>query len=162
MKNWLFNSPPTSERITKFFGIIFLICLAGLFVWRQFTAPTKIATVELGGEVFAVQVVDTEAARAQGLSNTEPLAKNAGMLFVFPKPDRYSFWMKEMKYALDIIWLADNKIVDIAPRVPPPETPVSPLPSYAPRLAADRVLEVTAGTAERLNLKIGDAVKISN
>lgn len=162
MKNFLFNSPPTSERATKIFGIIFLICLAGLLAWHQLTAPTKTAIVELGGESFIMQVVDTEQTRVQGLGGTAPLAKNVGMLFVFPKPDRYSFWMKEMKYAIDIIWLADGRIVEIAPRVLPPETPTSFLPLYAPRLAADRVLEVSAGTAERLNLKIGDIVEMNN
>ena len=84
------------------------------------------------------------------------------MIFIMPAAGTYAFWMKDMQFPLDIIWLREGKIIDIASRVPPvaPGTPDEQMPRYAARLPIDAVVEVVAGTVDRLGVKIGDEVKI--
>ena len=75
-----------------------------------------------------VLVADTPQERAAGLSGYAGLPEDAGMLFVFPEPRQPSFWMKGMKFAIDIIWIADGTVVQIDASVspPPPDTPDRP------------------------------------
>lgn len=87
-------------------------------------------------------VADTEASREQGLSGTITLPPTVVKLFVFDHNDRWSFWMKDMHYPIDIIWLNENhQVVYLVPNVTPdsyPETFIPPLP-------ARYVIETAAG-----------------
>ncbi len=98
----------------------------------------------------------TARARMVGLSGRESLDEDRGLLFIFDQPGIYSFWMKDMNFPIDIIWISsDLKIVYIKPDASPlyyPET-------YKPEADAQYVLEVVAGFSEKNNLKIGDSVE---
>ncbi len=88
------------------------------------------------------------------------MASDEGMLFVFPKLDKYPFWMKGLTYPLDFIWIRGDKIVDLLPNIQPPapgQTDTS-LPIYQSKEDIDKVLEVAAGTVQRLNIKVGDTI----
>jgi hypothetical protein len=81
------------------------------------------------------------------------------MLFLFERPGTYEFWMKDMRFAIDIVWIANGIIVDVSRDVRPPgagEVPVS----VQPRIPADTVLEVQSGAASIWQL--GDAVTITH
>ncbi len=121
-------------------------------------APDK--TLVLNERKITAEVADTPYLRGRGLSGRASLSADRGMLFVFSKADRHAFWMINMKFPIDIVWLNAGKVVDIAKNVPPPApgAAVGDLTLYTPRLPADRVLEVPAGTAEASGLKIGDLV----
>ncbi len=110
--------------------------------------------------LLSVVVVNTNASRQQGLSDTTQLPAD-GMLFVFDRPDRHVFWMKDMQYPLDFIWFRDGKVVDLETDVPIPAklTDVSQLPRYAPKQPADMMLEVAAGTIQTNNWQIGDSIQ---
>jgi len=85
------------------------------------------------------------------------------MLFVFEQENiRQSFWMKDMNFAIDIIWISDEEIIQIDENIPPPDPgmPDSELKSYLPNQPIDYVLEVNAGFSDENNIKIGDPVKI--
>lgn len=139
--------------------IVALIVFAGFLYIRNLWHGS--ATIVLSGENFSAEVMTTAAQKNQGLSGRDSLGKNQAMLFVFSEPGLYDFWMKDMKFAIDIIWVGQGKIVDLAPRVAPAVTDdPTMIPRLTPRLPAERVIEVVAGTADRLHLKIGDAVKI--
>lgn len=97
-------------------------------------------------------MADTEAERRQGLSGRRQLAEDEGLLFIFNRPGRHSFWMKGMNFPLDFIWIAGDRIAGITPAVP--VTAMNLMPSQP----IDKVLEVNAGFAARYNLKIGDKV----
>lgn len=127
--------------------------------------------IRIGGEVFRVEIAATDEPRRHGLSGRDSLPPSRGMLFTYLTPFRYGFWMKDMHFPIDIIWLRSGTnprtavVVDIAPNVKPPssELPdyrVTQLPVYYPRDVADIVLELPAGTARRLGLKIGDETKL--
>jgi hypothetical protein len=107
----------------------------------------------------SVDVVDTPALRARGLSGRASLAPEEGMLFLFETPSIQSFWMKEMRFPIDILWIRDGRIVGITPEAPVPRTP-SELPLFRSPTPCDVVLEVRAGAAKRWALLLGDPVRI--
>lgn len=119
------------------------------------TQKTTSSTVQLGGETLRVTIAATEAAREQGLGGRTWLADDEGMLFVFPRDGKYSFWMKDMTLSIDIIWISvSGRIVHIAPNVSPATYPgrfVSPAP-------ARYVLEVPAGFTGVHGVEVGDIV----
>lgn len=90
----------------------------------------------------------------KGLMGRESLKLNKGMLFVFPVTGTYRFWMKNMHFPIDMIWIdEEGKIVDIKANRPPCEK--DPCPSYVPSQMSRYVLEVSAGMAEKWQWRIG-------
>ncbi len=113
--------------------------------------------ITIGQTKFQVEVADTPALQAKGLSGHKALLENQGMLFIFKEPSMPGFWMKDMNFPIDIIWISDGKVVGIAENLLPDNSPSRPL--YYPPSIIDRVLEITAGTVLKYNLKIGDDVE---
>jgi hypothetical protein len=109
--------------------------------------------VTLGGTVVSAEVADTLALRAKGLSGRESLGREAGMLFVFDVDDRHGFWMKDMRFPIDIIWLnASGTVVHLVSRAQPESYPTI----FTPSAPARYVLEVNAGFAEEYDVRDGD------
>src|SRR5258708_1943690 len=109
-----------------------------------------------------VELANTQEKRAKGLGARDSLAKDSGMLFVFDQATKHQFWMKGMKFALDFIWVRQDRVVDLLPNIPPPaapDTPDSSLPVYSSTVDVDKVLEVNAGFISTHNIKIGDRLK---
>jgi len=78
------------------------------------------------------------------------------MLFVFPKDGKYAFWMKDMHFPIDIIWLsAEGSVVYMAQNVPPGSFPQT----FRPDVLARYVLELPAGYAKEYNVVVGDIVR---
>lgn len=114
--------------------------------------------VTIGDDLrVAVTVAATPATQEKGLSGREGLGADDGMLFIFDRPDTYAFWMKDMRFPIDIIWIQNDAIADITTDVPVP-VPGQELPVYFPKIPANRVLEVPAGYAKAHGLRIGMAV----
>jgi uncharacterized membrane protein (UPF0127 family) len=108
------------------------------------------ALITLAGQKVTAQIADTEALRTQGLSGTEPLADHTGMLFVFQTPDLYPFWMKDMKYPIDIIWLDQGqRVVSVKEHATPESYPES----FKPTSPALYVLEVSDGFVKKYGVK---------
>ena len=106
------------------------------------------------------EVVDNESARDQGLSGREKLPENQGMLFVFDSDQVLSFWMKDMKFSLDMIFLDSNyKIIDINENAQPCPS-IKNCPIYIAKNPGKYVLEIDAGLAKKNNLKIGDVAVV--
>ena len=84
------------------------------------------------------------------------------MLFVFEKKFIPVFWMKDMNFDLDFIWIRDNTIVDITERVPAPQPNITDteLLRYSPTSNVDQVLEVNSGWIQSHNIKVGDKIKL--
>lgn len=134
---------------------ITLCCLVGC-QRKQFTYNTGEVTID--SKTIKVQVADKIPQILQGLSGRQSLAVDQGMLFVFPKSGIYDFWMKEMRFTLDIIWISQDQIVDLWQNAPLPQG--ENIPRYRPKEAAQYVLEVNAGVAVQNQWKIGDKVLI--
>lgn len=122
------------------------------------------ATVTVGEATVAVEVASSIPTLRKGLSGRASLPDGTGMLFRFPKEERHAIWMRDMRFAIDILWIRDGVVVDVAPEVPPPSGAALENPAllriYEPRLPADMVLEVPAGFAAAHGVKIGDAVEV--
>lgn len=114
-------------------------------------------TVKLGGKVFYTEVANTDKLRERGLSGHTPLQDNEAMVFVFDNPGKYGFWMKDMTFPIDIIWLdAQGTIVHIEKTVATSTYPTV----FRPTVDSLYVLEVQAGQSELLRLKNGDKVEM--
>lgn len=100
-----------------------------------------------------VDVVETPEERNKGLSGRESLANGEGMLFVFEKMDTYSFWMPDMHFAIDIIWLDENmKVMHIQENATPESYPTN----FTPPVPAKYVLEVPAYFSKEKGIVVGD------
>ncbi len=117
--------------------------------------------IQINDQTIFVEIVDTDSSRAQGLSGRELLKDGQGMLFDFTNTSltQPSFWMKDMKIDIDIIWINNNTVIGITPNVPRP-TDSENLPTYPPPSNITHVLEVPSGYAERAKINVGDQVKL--
>lgn len=116
----------------------------------QAALPTR--TITVGGVSLAAEVAETPEEKRQGLSNRRALASGEGMLFPVYPPDRPGFWMKEMNFPLDFIYLFEGKVVEIKEDIPPSSFPRS----FFPSMQVDAVLEVNAGWAAERGIRVGD------
>jgi uncharacterized membrane protein (UPF0127 family) len=112
--------------------------------------------------VVNAEIADTKEKKGSGLGNRDSLATDSGMLFVFDKPDKYKFWMKGMHFALDFIWILDDKVVDILPNVQPPTLGQddASLTIYIPQTNINKLLEVNSGFASAHGIQVGDTISM--
>lgn len=121
-------------------------------------APDQPALI-IGNTKIFVTKATTTAEITRGLSGQTSLPPQSGMLFIFQSEDFYRFWMPNMRFSLDIIWIgADKKVVDISKNVPPLLDIANPV-FYSPRVPARYVLEVNAGFSDAHNINPGDNVQ---
>jgi len=114
-------------------------------------------TVVLDGASVRVALARTSAEQERGLGGRDSLAPDEGMLFIFSKDGQYAFWMKDMLFSIDIIWLAsDSRVVYIVPNLSPGTYPAE----FRPPEAARFVLEVPAGWAAEYQVHIGDTAQL--
>ncbi|MEX2514758.1 MAG: DUF192 domain-containing protein [Candidatus Paceibacterota bacterium] len=119
---------------------------------------TQYAVWEHEDRCFYLDVADTSTLRRQGLSGRESLGSNEGMLFLYRLSGEYGFWMRDMNFPIDIIWLDRNdEIVTIVSSALPDSYPEI----YYPDNSARKIIEVSAGVAEKLDLNIGDRLDVS-
>ncbi|MBI3251338.1 MAG: DUF192 domain-containing protein [Candidatus Andersenbacteria bacterium] len=106
-----------------------------------------------------VFIAASQLEQARGLSGCQKLPNHSGMYFPFSAKQSASFWMKGMLMPIDIVWLADNKVVGISAFVPPPSGKLDEeLPRYVSPQPVDAVLEVAAGKAASYGLKKGTQI----
>lgn len=117
------------------------------------------AKATIAGQVIQLEVARTPEQQATGLMYRTSLAADRGMLFPFDPPRQVGFWMKNVEINLDMIFLRDGEVKEIAANVPPcEETPCS---TYGPaRTAVDSVIELRGGRAAELGLKVGDRIAV--
>ncbi len=143
---------------------IFSFVIVIIFIIFLFLIPKKhvvenIKSVQIAGKEIKVDLALTEAQQEQGLSGRKNLDPNTGMLFVFEKSGQYGFWMKDMNFPIDIIWLSeDMKVIYIKGDARPELYPESYGPSAVDG-SAKYVLEVVDGFSDKNNLKVGDVVQ---
>ena len=141
-----------NRRSYGFFFFCFLLSIF-YFQWQaQAQQPSQICFKD---HCLMVEVAADDASRVRGLQGRSSFANGAGMLFIFPQPDVYTFWMKDTLIPLDIIWLDDNRmVVDLKAQVPPCQE--NPCPVYTPSGNALYVLEINAGLAQTYGIRVAD------
>lgn len=134
-----------------------LLCMACSRSTQSETVKGRFVS-EIGEPLFDVslEVVSTPEARAKGLMFRRDLAENTGMLFVFPKEEKHSFWMKNTQISLDMIFLSkDKKVVEIVERATPfsEESRGGAAPSLY-------VVEVPGGVAYIKQIRVGSKLEL--
>ena len=116
------------------------------------------AQVTVGMHHVQVDVADTPERKSRGLSGRTGLAEDRGMLFPYARADQHGFWMFDMHFDIDIVWIRDGRVVDVTHGAA--HDPPGDLPIHRPSEPADLVLEVPAGTAAQLGWRAGDPVQV--
>ncbi len=141
-----------------FLLIAIVIVTVFQFLPRRVDAPHN-ATAQIGTATFSLIVVDTPETRELGLGGRNELKENEAMLFIFDFPAKHEFWMKGMRFPIDILWLdRDFQIVHIAPQISPDTYPKT---SFSPEKEALYVLETVSGFSSKNGLKVGDKIEIN-
>ncbi len=132
-----------------------------IFVSIRFSSiePLALVTLPDGTAVWA-EIADSPEERRTGLSDHASLGPDRGMLFLLDEPVLASFWMKDMDFPIDIIWISGETVVSIESDVPVPALRAGSLPVYLSETEVDRVLEANAGFAAAHGLEVGDVLDI--
>ena len=145
------------------FVLLLVIIVMGIILLnkKNFVAKEKFFIIKINNTNILVKAVISQKEKEKGLSGRDDLGENQGMLFVYDKPGFYEFWMKNMKYPIDIIWIdSAGQIIDMAQNIPVPDDN-SELITYISSQPAQYILEVNAGFIKGNNIKIGDKADLS-
>lgn len=146
------------NKVIIIFGLLLIIF--GAVVFFQFsnkaTGMKPNAKVIIGTHTFNVEVAKTSKDQQIGLTKYNNLKDDQGMLFIFEQPDMYTFWMKNMKFSIDIIYIKNDTVVSTIQKAAPAATEPT---IYRPEAPSDKVLEINAGLVKKYNIKTGDKVK---
>ncbi|MBI2074867.1 MAG: DUF192 domain-containing protein [Candidatus Levybacteria bacterium] len=142
--------------------IVFGISLSQNYFKTGIFPFSKTPTATVNNQKFNLLIPKTTSDKEIGLSKYSSLPQNTGMLFIFERADFYSFWMRDMKFPIDIIFIKGDKIATIYENVQPPKSKDESIPLYKPTSASDKVLEINANLSKKYNIKEGNTVKIEN
>jgi len=123
---------------------------------------TELAEVKINEDIFTVFIADDAEEKRRGLIGHKSLSEKSGMLFIFDLPNIPHFWMKDMQFPIDIIWIFQNQIIGWSENASPqPSALNDELIIYYPPSLVDMVLEVAAGTIRESNMRIGDMIIVN-
>lgn len=133
-------------------SIIFFIMIT-FFIWQEIDNDKKYSEIFIEGRIIKVEVVEDFEKMTQGLGGRDHLCSDCGMLFDFKKRGQRSFWMKNMRFPLDILWIDGDQVVSISSNISPDYSGI-----LNPPVLADKVIEVNKGLVESYGIKIGSKV----
>lgn len=141
----------------KIFLLLFLFII--LVVLSNCSLNRHISTITINNKTFQVELAKTLQEHIKGLSGQGSLKENQGMLFIFDDYGIRNFWMKDMKFPLDIIWIKDNQVIGCEKNLPvlQKDGKISQVNSSE---EVNYVLEVNSGVCEKYKIKKGDKVEI--
>lgn len=157
---------PKYTRLIVIVVAIIAVVVIALVVDESKPKPQQVAgycgpyrndkTVHINGATINAEEVKTNEELQKGLAGRPCILPNQAMLFVFTKPGNYGFWMKGMRFPVDIVWINNNhQVVGLQPNLQPSTYPNRFLNNNAP---AQYVLELEAGRAKELGVKPGTSV----
>lgn len=152
-----------NQKLLVTIGLVLLA--AGIsvatFIFSAPSAPTMRhdREVMLNGKTLQLEIANTPSSIVQGLSGRKTMAQDEGMLFIMPNVENQSFWMKDMKFALDLVFLREGRVVDIVTLQRPSLTSI---PSYQSKTEADMVLELNEGMVKEYKLEIGTKTDLNS
>jgi len=136
-------------------GVAFITCLILITIGTTYYYHEQVNTRVYNGITY--YIADTEEKRVKGLSGREQLYENEAMLFIFREEAAYNFWMKDMNFSIDIIWISrEGIVVHIEDNVSPASYPEI----FGPDKPALYVVEGTSGFAARNGWTVGTSVAL--
>jgi hypothetical protein len=135
-----------------FFLLFFLVLFPFFFIKNVAEAPEKASSLFINGKEIRIEYANTEEKRIRGLSGKISIPEDFGLLFTFPKEGVYGFWMKDMNFPIDIIWIGkDLRVKDITKNISPETFPNT----FKPKVPILYVLEVNAGFSDQYKISEG-------
>ena len=129
--------------------LIILVLISLVILYFRDTGPV----LRINNQSVSLIIADTEEERDKGLGDRESMPDNTAMLFVFDVSDTYAFWMKDMKFPIDIVWLDENKrVVHIVESAMPESYPEN----FIPPQKSLYVIELNAGLVSKYGIKVGN------
>jgi uncharacterized membrane protein (UPF0127 family) len=156
------------RKLTAVLGIALILIVIVLFKFsRNFALPffspsLSGPSVQINSTKYTVEIADQADEYAKGLGGRASMLANQGMLFVFNTKGLYQFWMKDMQFALDFVWIDGDKIVDLSENVPAPQSGTLNPAIRVPIAPVDKVLELNAGEIKKHKIAIGQKVIYTN
>jgi uncharacterized membrane protein (UPF0127 family) len=143
-----------ADRLNKLLvGMMIVLIVASLSAGYLYLQPAKTVRIMVAGVILSVELADTPDDQRRGLSGRDSMPPDHGMLFIFDQEAAWGFWMKDMKFSLDIIWFNSGKeVVFVEENLRPCDPQYCPV--YTPSMTALYVLEVNAGFVHSHNLAI--------
>lgn len=153
-------------------GIAVLLLISGLLTSCRSEAQADVSTANsqtlsvteatLAGHRLNISLARTYEEKAKGLMFVENMPDSDGMLFVYESPQVMSFWMKNTRIPLDLIFFTENLEINgwIKNMQPGYGLPENSLARYVSEQPAQYALELNAGSIDRLKLKLGDRLEI--
>lgn len=140
--------------------VLFFCALGGLYYFgtgaQMVHTDVRTQLLEIGGTAVTVEIAETPAEQELGLGGRAGLAPDHAMLFVFPKDGIYGFWMKDMRFPIDMVFItAGGTIVTIDEAVSPDSYPQS----FSPTTPVRYVLELPAHWTSEHGVRVGDTVQ---
>lgn len=137
-----------------------MVALSVVVVLRETQKTARTVELTIRGVRLTVELAETPADQQKGLSGRDSMPADRGMLFIFQSESMWGFWMKDMRFSLDIIWFDSNRsAVYIEQNLPP--CVEEPCPVYTPAASALYVLEVNAGFVQAHGISLGDTFAIT-
>jgi uncharacterized membrane protein (UPF0127 family) len=118
----------------------------------------EVMDITIGGKVLSAAVADSEEKYEAGLSGFDSIPENTGMIFVMADPGIYDFWMKDMKFNIDIFWMDENAVITHIEKNVSPETYPKTFSSPNESLY---IVETAGGFADKYQIEIGDQMNFS-
>jgi uncharacterized membrane protein (UPF0127 family) len=146
---------PHRQKYYLIFAIILILFLSACSIKD---INIEKAQIKINNKTITAEIVRSTEAQARGLSERKNLKQDQGMLFVYNKKIMPTFWMKDMLFPIDIIWICDDEIVDLTENLPIPQN--GETKKATPKEEINYVLEVNAGFIKNNNLKKSDNVEI--
>ncbi len=172
------SSSVTTKKSTMIRNTLLVLLCVGLFFSSMYgfrCLATKVCdsvvvdkfvrsdmTILMPKGAITAELANTKASRELGLSGRHIMNDDEGMLFAFDVPGRYGFWMKDMAFPLDIIWINENGVVVSIERNVTPESYTNTKKIYMNQADASYVLEINAGLSEKFGLYLGSKVKMTD
>lgn len=139
-------------RLRFVVGVVLVLGLTAFFA-KNVSAPApsqNYVVAALAGHPFKLDVADTPESRNQGLSGRANLSDNEGMLFKLESPAIACFWMKDMRFNLDLLWFdSEKKLIYEQKNLSPDSYPKQ----FCPLTPASYIVEIKPGVVQ---LKVGD------
>ncbi|MFA6253541.1 MAG: DUF192 domain-containing protein [Patescibacteria group bacterium] len=128
------------------------------------TEADNASQIIINNKTFFVEVATDPATQRQGLSARQSLNTENGMLFAYAEKKDLHFWMLDMKFNIDLLWINDDKVVGIEKNMPVPLAGAEDkdLLIYSSPEPVNRVLEINSGLADQYGLKVGDSLEYKN
>lgn len=114
--------------------------------------------ISINNYIFTVEIASKTEHQVKGLGERDFMPEDKGMLFVYDYKDRWTFWMKGMRFGLDFLWIDGDRVADITKNVPAPHPEAKTFHTVTPSVPVDRVLELNAGIVDKYGIKIGDKI----